>query len=74
MKLLKNRKTRASHSRGGGTGWRTGFSLIEILIVIAIVVILGLILLTVFTKTWKLIQSWRSDAGQPSQHVATAVL
>jgi len=39
-------------------------TLIELLIVIAIVVILGLILITVFAKTYKLVQSWRGDAGQ----------
>jgi prepilin-type N-terminal cleavage/methylation domain-containing protein len=68
MKPQTKKRIAPLPDRGNETaGHRAGLSLIELLIVIAIVVILGLILLTVFAKTWKLVQSWRSDAAPQSQ-------
>jgi len=63
MKLCTSDKTPPT-IQSTNAGRPKGVTLIELLIVIAIVVILGLILITVFAKTYKLVQSWRGDAGQ----------
>jgi prepilin-type N-terminal cleavage/methylation domain-containing protein len=61
-KLLQiNRSSRCRHRSARRA--RAGLSLVELLVVIAIIAILAAILVTVFSKTLKLVRSWRSDAG-----------